>query len=184
MTCFPLLWPSLALENDLLWSLDFFMFTCYITFVKCRCFCTLEENAECKSTEIWRNLLGCTMAIVNMSVSKRHSSCKWPRGDSHLFWYNSAEVCESGPGTYFVHFFFFQVRVITKDGDTAFVSPLWIPLCFVLTLLELVCLLSCVPFRVSRVKENKYPYSYCVSGSNNNMKKESTTNQKNTLVQD
>lgn len=74
--------------------------------------------------------------------------------------------------------FFFQVRVIAKDGDTAFVSPLWIPLRFVLMLLELVCLLSCVPFHVSRVKENKYPYSYCVSGSNNNMKKETPTSRK------
>lgn len=46
------------------------------------------------------------MAIVSMSVSKRHSSCKWPRGDSHLFWYHSAQVCESSSGIHFVHFFF------------------------------------------------------------------------------
>lgn len=74
--------------------------------------------------------------------------------------------------------FFFQERIMAKDGDIAFVSPLWIPLCFVQTLLELVCLLSCAPFRVSRVKKNKYLYSYCVSGSKNNMKKESTANRK------
>lgn len=53
-----------------------------------------------------------------------------------------------------------------------------IPLCFVLTLLELVCLLSCVPFHVSRVEVTEYRYSYYVGGSNNNMKKVSTTNRK------
>lgn len=40
------LWPSLALENDLLWSSAFFTFTCYVTFIKCGYFCTLETKCR------------------------------------------------------------------------------------------------------------------------------------------
>lgn len=109
-----------------------------------------------------------TVAIVGVSVCKRHSSRKRPSADSHLFWYHSAQVCASGRGIHFVRFFPGKSR-----------HKRW-RYCFCFSTLKSSVFCS-NPFKgcqltelcslcVSKVKENKYLCSYCVSGSNNNTK--------------
>lgn len=98
---------------------------------------------------------------------------------THIYFgITQSQVCESGPRTHFVPFFFFPGKSHCRRWRYCFSFTALNPSVFCSNPFRGCQLAELCSLSASRAKENKYQCSYRVSGSNNNIRKESTTNRK------